>query len=219
MSKRALFLALLLGRIPFCRAFKVPGENGLELPPKIRPDILQETKSDLSRGDSPIASHRRRQRKSKRDAKHWKKNAEKFSDPDYWNEVIERLRWREERKLRMVRARRSALNSRRRQKLLGVAGQILAVVLICSPVLLTLLPLAVVMAACILPALPIYVMELLLRTGPWAIAGFALYKVVELVLLEGKSTPLFVAKDYVDDEVDYTDDDDDDTDDDIYSSD
>ena len=192
----------------FLSAEKVPGENGLELPPKIRPDILQETKSDLSRGDSPIASHRRRQRKSKRDAKHWKKNAEKFSDPDYWNEVQERFQWRTERKLRMARARRSALNSRRRQKLLGVAGQILAVVLVCSPVLLTLLPLAVVMAACILPALPIYVMELLLRTGPWAIAGFALYKVVEMVVLEGQPTPLFAEEEYVDDEVDYTDDDD-----------
>ena len=135
MSKRALFLALFLGRIPFARAFKVPGDNGVELPPKMRPDIFQQTKVD--RNGSPIGSHQRRHRKSGRDAKHWKENAEQFSDPDYLDEVQERFQWRKERKLRMAKARRREAISRRRQKLLGIAGQVslLTFALLSSPVL------------------------------------------------------------------------------------
>ena len=161
-----------------------------EIPPRIRPDILQ--KADERRcsvdGVNPFASGSRARMHRKRgkvpqNAKG--KDSAKYSDPEYWNEV----EWRNKQE-------------RRLDKSTGIAWKaiVIASAAICSPALLPVLYASLV---CFF----MFTSSIILVCGPWAIAGYALYKSVEL-FVESKPTPPFekVNRDNMRDEVHVMDD-------------
>lgn len=170
MSNRTLLLLTicLLRNVSFAFGFKVPGENRADIPPRIRPDLLQkaEERGYSVGGVNPLASRSKARRHRKREEVPYMcnakgKDAAKYSDPKYWNEV----EWKYQQK-------RGAIDSKRRDKSMGIVWKTIAIALavICSPVLLPLLVI------------------ILLTSSPWAIAGFALYKSVELFVEGNKPT-------------------------------
>ena len=173
-----LFLAILVNNASVGLSFKIPAENRAELPPRVRPDILKnhrERAYSTDRGN-PIKSRSRggRHRKHKDKPYNMKRNDARYSDPKYWNEISERFQQRRE-------SRRQSVSFGQKNVFWKTIA--IALAIISSPVLVCLF----FMAMCMLPSLTF---DILLGCGPWAIAGFALYKSVEL-LVEGRHAPLF----------------------------
>ena len=184
-TRHLLFIAILLARdASFSLGFKIPAESKAELPPRIRPDILQNSRERAynTGGGIPIESRDRtgtgRHRKNEDKPYNPKENDSRYKDPKYWNGVQEKLQQGRESK-------RQSVSSRQKEGSVGIVWKTVAIILavICSPALFPVVLLTVCM-------LPFIALEILLRCAPWAIAGFALYKSVEL-LVEGNYAPLF----------------------------
>ena len=176
-TRTLLFLAIcLLKDVSFTLGFKIPGDNLAEMPPRVRPDILQKAdeRGYSVDGASPVLASRgraRQHRKQEEKTSNAKgKDPAKYSNPKYWNEV----EWRNQQE-------------RRLDKSIGNAWKAIAIVAlaaICSPVLFPVLFASVVYVI-------MFASFIIVVCGPWAIAGYALYKSIELFVEGNKPTPPF----------------------------
>lgn len=172
-TRQLLFLAihvqlLLVKNASLSLGFKIPAENTAELPPRIRPDILQNSRERAYSTDGGNPIETRSQSKSMDKPYIPKKKDARYSDAKYWNEVSKHFQHKRESKKQQV--------VRQGKYLFGLVRKTVVITLILTLVVSS-------------PDLFCLLFVAFLFCGPWAIAGFALYKSAE-VIVEGKSRDL-----------------------------